>query len=364
MDDPLADTPTKGRGAVSNPAGRFEPERRHGVDDGWDFLDDLPPLRTEVTDEPCRTILTRNRSPDIPFETSINPYKGCEHGCVYCYARPSHSYMGLSPGLDFETRLFAKPAAAALLDQELRKASYRPQVIALGSNTDPYQPIERHRKITRSVLEVLSRFNNPVGIVTKSALVLRDIDILAPMAEKGLASVAVSVTSLDNRLQRLMEPRASSPKRRLEAIRGLSAAGIPVTVMAAPMIPFLNDPELERILDVAAAAGARGAGYIHLRLPYELKDLFSEWLEAHYPEKAKHVLSRIRQNRGGDLSSAHFGERMRGTGEHADLLAKRFRLACKRLGLNNARDEGEPELGLDTGQFSIPLETGDQLALF
>jgi len=360
MDDPLPPTPKKGRGAVSNPTGRFEKEIRYAVDDGWDLADDLPPFRTTVTDEATRKIITTNDSPDIGFDRSINPYKGCEHGCIYCYARPTHAYLGLSPGLDFESRLFAKPNAARLLDEELRKPDYKPDVIVIGANTDPYQPIERERRITRSVLEVLSAFNHPAAIITKSALVVRDLDILASMAERRLVSVAVSVTTLDRELARKMEPRAATPPKRLEAIRRLSDAGVPVSVMAAPMIPFLNDAEMESILEAAAQAGAIDAGYVLVRLPHELKDLFSEWLETHWPGKAKHVLSLIRQARGGQLYTAEWGERMRGTGEYADLLAKRFRLACQRLGLNKGRARNA---GLDCSRFRPPPRAGDQLTL-
>ena len=301
MDEPLPAMPVKGRGAVSNPAGRFEAESRHAVDDGWDLDEDLPPLRTTVTEDTCRTVISWNDSPDLGFDRSINPYRGCEHGCVYCYARPTHAFLGLSPGLDFETRLFAKSDAPALLENELRKPSYRCRTIMLGANTDPYQPIERQHMITRRILEVLAAHNHPVAIATKSALVRRDIDILAPMAAKGLASVGVSITTLDRGLARTLEPRAATPARRLETIRVLSDAGIPTRVMAAPMIPFLNDAELERILEAAAGAGAVGANYILLRLPLELKGLFTEWLETHAPGKASHVLNRLRESRDGML---------------------------------------------------------------
>ena len=301
MVDPLPPSPRKGRGAVGNPAGRFEPHQRQAVDDGWDIDDDLPPLRTTVTDEASRAVLSWNTSPDIPFDRSINPYKGCEHGCVYCYARPTHAYLGLSPGLDFETRLFAKPDAASVLARELRQPGYRCRPVMLGGNTDPYQPIERGRRITRAILEVLSDFNHPVTIATKSALVARDIDILSSMAERGLAAVGVSVTTLDRDLARKMEPRAAQPGKRLETIRRLSGAGIPTAVMAAPMIPFLNDAELESILEAAADSGAAGASYILLRLPLELKGLFTDWLQAHAPGKAKRVLNMVRESRNGML---------------------------------------------------------------
>ncbi len=361
MDEPLPAMPVKGRGAVSNPAGRFEAESRHAVDDGWDLDDDLPPLRTTVTEDTCRTVISRNDSPDLGFDRSINPYRGCEHGCVYCYARPTHAFLGLSPGLDFETRLFAKSDAPALLESELRKASYRCRTIMLGANTDPYQPVERQRTITRRILEVLAAFNHPVAIATKSALVRRDIDILAPMAAKGLAAVGVSITTLDRALARTLEPRAATPAKRLATIRALSAAGIPTHVMAAPMIPCLNDAELERILEAAAGAGAVGANYILLRLPLELKGLFTEWLETHAPGKARHVLNQLRESRDGTLYVSDFATRMRGTGVHADLLARRFRLACKRCGLENARAAG---FALDRTRFKPPPRAGDQLALF
>ena len=381
MSDPLAEwrVPSvvrKGRGAISNPAGRFERETREAVDDGWahnatrvtdanagqdrddDESDDvLPPLATTVSIDSTRTIIARNDSPDVPFDRSINPYRGCEHGCVYCYARPSHAYFGLSSGLDFETRLFAKPDAARLLDAELRRPGYRVSPIALGTNTDPYQPIERELKITRQILETLQRFGHPFTIVTKSALVARDLDILAPMAARNLCRVFVSVTTLDREIARTLEPRAATPQRRLGAIGALSAAGVPTGVMAAPMIPALNDTELEAILAAAAAAGARSAGYTVLRLPHEIKDLFVEWLQTHAPLKANHVLSLVRETRGGRLNDPQFGSRMRGTGRYAELIAARFRLACKRLGLN------KNDWRLDVGQFCPPPKDGEQLRL-
>lgn len=361
MDSPQTAGPLKGRGAVSNPTGRYERETREPADDGWDLDEnDLPPLRTDVTAERPKTIIARNASPDVPFDRSINPYKGCEHGCIYCFARPSHAYMGLSPGLDFESRLFAKPDAAKLLEAELSKPGYEPRPIQLGANTDPYQPIERTQRITRSVLEVLQRFNHPLAITTKSPLVCRDIDILAPMAAKGLAAVGLSVCTVDRALARALEPRAPTPEKRLAAMGTLARAGIPVAVMVAPMIPVLNDWEMERIMERAAAAGARAAGYILLRLPLELKDLFAEWLDAHAPDKARHVLSQVRETRLGRLNSAEFGTRMRGTGERAELLARRFRVACRRFGLNDAR---AAEFSLDTSRFSPPPKAGDQLRL-
>ena len=362
----LPDRARKGRGAVSNRAGRFEPHGREAVDDGWssasapDPEDELPPLRTTVAIDATRTIIARNTSPDIPFDQSINPYRGCEHGCVYCFARPTHAYLGLSPGLDFETKLLMKPDAAALLDRELRHPKYKPKIIAMGTNTDPYQPLERRQRITRSILEVLSAFNHPVGIVTKSALIVRDIDILAPMAEKRLAHAYLSVTTLDGELARKMEPRASAPAKRVEAIRQLAAAGIPTGVMAAPMIPSLNDHELEKILETAAAVGATSAGYVMLRLPLEIKDLFIEWMDTHAPGKTKHVLELIRGVRGGEqLYDSTFGERMRGTGPYADLLRKRFKLAIRRLNLDSYRNRWEFNFSL----FKPPPAAGDQLSL-
>jgi len=353
--------PTKGRGAATNRSGRFERETREAVDDGWDLDDnDLPPLRTTVTIERPKTIIARNDSPDIPFDRSINPYKGCEHGCVYCYARPSHAYMGLSPGLDFESRLFAKPDAAQLLERELSKPGYKPATMALGANTDPYQPIERRHKITRAVLEVLARFNHPVAITTKSTLVCRDIDILAPMAAKGLAAVGVSICTLDGQVARTLEPRAPRPEKRLETIAALSAAGIPVAVMVAPMIPVLTDSQMERVLERAARAGAVAAAYILLRLPLEVKELFAEWLDAHAPDMAKHVLNQVRDSRGGALNVSEFGTRMTGSGERAELLAQRFERACARFGLNQERATG---FDLDTSRFRPPPRPGDQLSL-
>jgi len=362
----LPPQPQKGRGATGNRSGRYERAERFGVDDGWESSWDwgwgeddapLPRLRTTVTTDKSRSIITRNQSPDLGFDRSINPYRGCEHGCAYCYARPSHAYLGLSPGLDFESRLFAKPDAARLLESELRHPKYRCRLIALGTNTDPYQPIERRLGITRQVLEVLSAFNHPLGIVTKSALVLRDIDILADMARRDLAKVFISVTTLDRGLARRLEPRAAAPERRLEALKALAAAGIPTGVMAAPMIPALNDTELEAILEAAAGAGVESAGYILLRLPLEIKDLFTEWLEAHAPDRASRVLKLVREARGGRLYDSSFGRRMRGTGPYAELLERRFRLACKRLGLNRQ------DRTLDVGRFRPPARAGDQLEL-
>jgi len=348
----------KGRGARSNDSSRYDQERRVGFDDGWSAEDDAPaPLRTEVTRDSTRGIIARNNSPDISFSQSINPYRGCEHGCVYCFARPTHAYLGLSPGLDFETKLFVKPEGAKLLDAELRKTSYKPQVIAMGTNTDPYQPIEREWKVTRAILQVLSDFKNPVGIVTKSALIQRDIDILAPMAAEGLARVFLSVTTLDRKLARAMEPRAATPGKRLETIRALSDAGIPTGVMVAPLIPALNDDEMETILAAAAEAGATSAGYTLLRLPLEIKDLFREWLEAHEPGRAKHVMSLIRSMRGGKDYDSQWHLRQKGTGPYASMIAQRFAIAVKRLGIN--RDK----TSLDVTKFQRPAKLGDQLAL-
>jgi DNA repair photolyase len=362
MDEPLPSSPRKGRGAVGNPPPRFERENRFAIDDGWQRTeaDDPPPLRTTVAIDTARSIIARNDSPDIPFEQSINPYRGCEHGCVYCFARPTHAYLGLSPGLDFETRLFAKTAAPELLRAELAKPGYRCRIIALGANTDPYQPIEREYRITRGILEVLQEFEHPVCIVSKSALVTRDLDILAPMAAKGLASVAISITTLDRDLARHLEPRAATPPRRLETLKAISSAGIPTSVLASPMIPALNDHELEAVLEAARDAGASTAGYILLRLPLELTQLFEEWLEAHVPAKAKHVMSLIRQSREGKTYRAEWGKRMTGTGAYAEMLGVRFEAACRRLGLNRRRDR----VPLDTTRFRRPPQKGDQLALF
>jgi DNA repair photolyase len=324
----------RGRGAVSNATGRFEPERRERFDDGWESLGDLEPFKTDVREEVVKAIIAWNESPDIGFDRSINPYRGCEHGCIYCYARPSHAYWGYSAGLDFETKLTAKVNAAQMLERELSKPGYKPATIMLGANTDAYQPIDRERKIARSVLEVLERFRHPVAIVTKSALVLRDIDILSRMAAQGLAKVAVSVTTLDHRLARRMEPRASAPLKRIEAIRRLAAASVPVAVMAAPLIPALNDHELEAILERAAEAGASEAAYVLLRLPLEISPLFQEWLQAEYPARAARVMSLVRSMRGGKDYVSKFGERQRGTGPYAEQIAARFQMALKRNGLN------------------------------
>jgi len=351
--------PLKGRGAASNATGRHERLALEAFDDGWAPDPEAEESRpgTEIFRDRSRSILTYNASPDIGFDRSINPYRGCEHGCIYCFARPTHAYLGLSPGLDFETRIFAKPEAAALLADALAAPGYRCRPIALGTNTDPYQPIERSLKITRGLIEVLAAANHPLTITTKSANIVRDLDLLAPMAEKDLVAVAVSITSLDPALHRKLEPRAPSPARRLETVRRLAAAGIPVTVMAAPMIPALNDQEMEAILEAAAAAGARAAGYILLRLPLEVAPLFEEWLHAHAPLRARHVLSLIRAARGGKINDATFGRRMVGSGPHATLMARRFTLATKRLGL----DRRPP--ALDAGRFTPPQPARGQLRL-
>jgi DNA repair photolyase len=348
----------RGRGATSNISGRYEPEKRILVDDGWENSDEpVAALRTEILRDSARTIIARNNSPDISFDRSINPYKGCEHGCIYCFARPTHAYMGLSPGADFESRIFAKPNAAELLARELSARSYVPKTIAMGTNTDPYQPIEKQLLITRSILSVLRDFNHPVGIVTKSALILRDLDIIGPMAEKGLAKVALSVTTLDRKLARVMEPRAATPQRRLEAIRILSKSGVPTGVMFAPAIPALNDDELEAVLTAAAEAGAQTAGYVLLRLPLEIKDLFREWLETHVPDRARHVMSLVRQMRGGKDYDSQWHQRMKGTGPYAEMIARRFHMAVRRLGLN----KGAKPLVLN--RFQRPSQLGEQLAL-
>ncbi len=325
--------PVKGRGAPANPAGRFERLAREPCDDGWNSLDELaadPAPATRTIVDHARAIITRNDSPDIPFDRSINPYQGCEHGCVYCYARPSHAYLGLSAGLDFETRIMIKPRAAELLRAELARPGYRPAALSLGANTDPYQPLEKGLRITRGILEVLHETRHPVGIVTKSALVLRDLDLLAPMSRQGLARVWLSVTTLDGALARRLEPRAAGPQRRLDTVRALAAAGVEVGVLVAPIIPALTDHELERIVAAAAAAGARSCGYTLVRLPFEVKELMAAWLEAHYPDRARHVLSLIRQCRDGRLNDPRFGHRHRGQGLYAELIAQRFARATAR----------------------------------
>ncbi|WP_428427730.1 PA0069 family radical SAM protein [Pararhizobium sp.] len=347
----------RGRGAAINSSGRFEPVSRQLEDDGWDSLEDLPVFKTEVQIEKPRSIISRNDSPDIPFDRSVNPYRGCEHGCIYCFARPTHAYMGLSPGLDFEAKLFAKPDAAKLLERELAKPGYKVRPIAIGTNTDPYQPIEKEWRIMRQILEVLKAADHPVMIVTKSAMVMRDIDILAPMAEKGLAKVGLSVTTLDRKLARLMEPRASTPSKRLEAIKALKEAGIPSTVMMAPVIPALNDHEIERVLDAGKTAGASHASYVLLRLPIEVSPLFRDWLLRNYPDRYRHVMSLVRSMRGGKDYDAEFGKRMKGAGPYAWQIGRRFELAAKRLELNVARRP------LNCDLFVPPLGTGVQLSL-
>lgn len=351
--------PAKGRGSPVNPEGRFETARREAVDDGWfpDVPDEPGRPRTVVTLESAKSIISRHDSPDLNFSQSVNPYRGCAHGCSYCYARPSHAYLGLSPGLDFETRLFAKPDAARLLREELGREGYRCEPINIGSNTDGYQPIEREYRITRSVLEVLHETSHPVAIITKSALVERDLDLLAPMASVGLATVAMSVTTLDARLSGRMEPRASAPSRRIEAIRRLSAAGVPVGVNVAPIIPFLTDHEVESILEAAAAAGASWASWTLVRLPWEVKEVFRAWLEQHVPLKAAHVMARLNEMRGGRDNDPRFGTRMSGEGLLADLVRRRFDVACNRQGL------AQRPAALSRERFRPPAR-GGQLGLF
>ena len=362
LDTTIRTESLRGRGALSNHVGRFEKQTRFLVDDGWDdgwrAEDAQPrPLRTEVIHDATRSIIARNQSPDISFSQSINPYRGCEHGCIYCFARPSHAYLGLSPGVDFESRLFAKPNAAELLARELSAPGYVPQVIAMGTNTDPYQPLEKKMRITRSILEVLREFRNPVAIVTKSPLILRDLDILSEMAAMGLAKAALSVTTLDRKLARAMEPRAGTPARRLQAIRGLAEAGVPAGVMFAPAIPALNDHEMEAVLAAAKEAGARSAGYVLLRLPLDIKDLFREWLEAEVPGRARHVMVLVRSMRGGKDYDSQWNTRMRGTGPYAEMMARRFHMAVKKLELN------QPSRQLTVNSFRRPPRIGDQLSL-
>lgn len=352
--------PIKGRGATGNPEGRFESRRREDFDDGWGVEEEPQPApRTELFIDHARTIISRNDSPDIPFRQSVNPYRGCEHGCVYCYARPAHAYLNLSPGLDFETKLFYKPDAARLLEEELRKPGYKPEWISLGANTDPWQPVERRLGITRSILEVLARFRHPVGIVTKGAVLIeRDLDLLADMAKDGLVMVAISITTLDDELKRTLEPRASAPATRLRVMRRLADAGVPVMVMFSPVIPSVNDAEMERVLEAARDAGARHASYVMLRLPHEVKDLFRDWLQAHLPLRAEHVMSLVQQIRGGKDYDSDYATRMSGQGAIADVIAQRFRTACRRLGLNTERFGG-----LSTAHFRVPPRSGDQLGL-
>lgn len=347
----------RGRGARSNRVGRYETELREDFDDGWESLGELEAFKTEVRIEPARSIIATNDSPDLSFDRSINPYRGCEHGCVYCYARPTHCYLGHSAGLDFETKLYAKTNGPELLEQELAKPSYTPATIALGAVTDPYQPIERQYCITRSILEVLERANHPVGIVTKSALVVRDLDILARMAERDLVRVALSVTTLDRRVARKIEPRAATPQRRLDAIRQLSEAGVPTQAMVAPIVPGLTDSEIEAILEAVHEAGARDAGYVLLRLPLELKELFREWLATEFPDRAKRVISLLQSMHGGLDYVPKFGLRQRGTGPYAEQIALRFRLALKRLGMNKG------SFRLRTDLFQRPVPRGGQMQL-
>jgi DNA repair photolyase len=349
----------RGRGARSNASGRYEAQQREAFDDGWTAEDDEPAkLKTTVEPEKAKVIITRNDSPDVGFSASINPYRGCEHGCTYCYARPAHAYMGLSPGLDFETKLFFKPHADVLLERELSNSRYRPEVIHIGGNTDPYQPQERTLRVTRSVIEVLSRFGHPFSVISKSALILRDLDLLAPMAERNLVRAAISITTLDRKLSRSMEPRAATPEKRLEAVRRLADAGVPVMVLAAPMIPGLNDHEMEAILERSAQAGASGAAYVALRLPLEIKDLFREWLESDHPDRAARVMSLVRQMRSGREYDPQWGKRMVGEGPIADLMSRRFAAAKKRYGLDQRLRD------LDLSQFKVPPKAGDQIDLF
>jgi DNA repair photolyase len=352
----------KGRGAASNPEGRFESVRDQAEDDGWSHAlldEETPRPRTEVRDERARSMITRNDSPDIGFDQALNPYRGCEHGCMYCFARPSHAYLNLSPGLDFETKLFAKGNAAKVLREQLARPSYRCRPINIGSNTDPYQPVEKRLRLTRGVLQVLAECRHPCTLVTKNAMVERDIDLLADLARDGLVQVFVSCASLDNRLAATLEPRASAPHRRIKAIATLAEAGIPVGVLTAPMIPALNDADMERVLEASAAAGAHCAGYTLLRLPHELNGLFREWLTLHVPQRAAHVMSLLNQMHGGRDYDASFGRRMRGRGPFAELLRQRFEISCRRLGLNRAR-----ELVLDTSKFVPPRKPSPQGELF
>lgn len=360
--DPYALRAFKGRGAASNPEGRFESVRHHAEDDGWQsaLLDEATPRpRTEVTNERARSVITRNDSPDIHFSQAMNPYRGCEHGCIYCFARPSHSYLNLSPGLDFETRLRAKGNLAEVLRSELAKPGYRPEPINVGSNTDPYQPVEKRWRLTRAALEVLAECGHPCTIVTKNALIERDLDLLVPMARDRLVQVFVSVNSLDNHLAARLEPRASAPHRRIKAIRTLTEAGVPVGVLVAPIIPALNDRDMEAVLEQAAAAGARCAGYTVVRLPYELKALFREWLALHVPDRAAHVMSLVQQMNGGRDYDSDFRTRMRGQGVFADLLKRRFEIASRRHGFARSR-----ELQLDTSRFVPPRKSSPQGQLF
>jgi len=362
-DDPTVSTAHKGRGATLNMAGRFESRDSEWFDDGWGEDEAIERVakrpKTVIHIEQARSIISHNESPDVRFTQSINPYRGCEHGCIYCYARPTHSYLNLSPGMDFETQLFVKRNAAELLRKELGKRGYEISAINLGANTDPYQPIEKTERITRSILEVLAECNHPLTIVTKNALICRDIDLLAPLAAKKLVNVFVSISQLDNELTRILEPRASTPTNRLRAMRQLADAGIPTSVLVAPIIPFINDEFIERVLEAAAEAGALCGSYTVIRLPYELKDLFKDWLATHFPDRAEHVMNRIRDMKGGKENVSEFGERMRGTGIFADLIRQRFRKACVRLGLSSANLPA-----LDLTQFKPPRADTAQGQLF
>ncbi|HEY2753785.1 PA0069 family radical SAM protein [Phenylobacterium sp.] len=349
----------RGRGARTNRGGRYESEVREAFDDGWTEQDVEPlQLATTVSPEKAKVIITRNDSPDVGFSASINPYRGCEHGCIYCYARPAHAYMGLSPGLDFESKLFFKPEAARLLERELSRSGYIPEAIHIGGNTDPYQPQERRLRVTRQIIEVMARFNHPFSVISKSALILRDLDLIAPMAESNLVRVAISITTLDRKLARSMEPRAATPEKRIETIRKLADAGVPTVVMFAPCIPGLNDHEMEAVLERSAAAGARGAGYVALRLPMEIADLFKEWLATDHPDRAGRVMSLVRQMRGGKDYDSQWGKRMKGEGPIAALMSRRFATAKKRYGLDS------PLGPLNLDQFLVPPKAGDQIDLF
>ena len=349
----------KGRGALSAPTGRFEARTIEAIDDGWGSLDEpLPPLETTIGVDRARHVIAWNRSPDVPFDRSINPYRGCEHGCIYCFARPSHAWYGLSPGQDFESRLFYKADAAQRLEAELRAPGYAPAPITLGANTDPYQPIERSHRVTREILEVLAAYRHPVCIITKGSLIERDLDLLATLAEHQAVSVMISLTSLDARLKRSLEPRAAAPRRRLQTMRRLTEAGIPTGTLIAPVIPALTDHELEHLIAAAAEAGARCAGYVLLRLPREVRPLFTEWLQAHYPDRAERVLNHLRQAHNGSCYDAAFGHRMRGSGPYADLLERRFRVACRKAGIGRQR-----RIPLSSEAFRIPPRSGDQLEL-
>jgi DNA repair photolyase len=343
----------KGRGAVSNMQGRYELNAREAYDDGWEREEEeARPWKTQVTDEICKSILSRNASPDLPFSVSLNPYRGCEHGCIYCFARPTHSYLGLSPGMEFESKIFAKVNAPEMLRRELAKASYEPQSIALGVNTDAYQPCEREYKLTRRILEVLQECQHPVGLITKSSLIERDIDILAPMAAKQQAAVAITLTTLDPAIARTLEPRAAAPARRLRTIRTLTDAGIPVAVSIAPIIPFITEPDIERILEAVKEAGAVSAHYTVLRLPWEVAPLFKEWLQAHFPERAQRVMNRVREMRGGKDYDSNFDTRMKGEGVWAELIRQRVKIATERLGLTG---QGSRFHRMDASQFTRPL---------